>query len=114
MPGTLRALILLIIMTVIASVTYYELKAPPRVSAQSDSPTSLKQVLMQYRGQPVVLQRGAGSNYPVTLTEVGDDFVKLEAKSGSILTQNTITYVPFTSIDSVVKRPNVQAQILVR
>jgi hypothetical protein len=114
MPRTLRALILLIAITVIASVTYFELNASQKVSAQTESPTSLKEILMQYRGQTVNLQRGPGSVSPVSLTDVGDDFVKLESKSGSILSQNIITYLPFTSIDSIVKRPNVQLQILVR
>jgi hypothetical protein len=114
MPRTLRALILLIVITVVSSATYSELHAPQKVSAQAESQTSLKQVLMQYKGQPVNLQRGQGSVSPVNLAEVGDDFVKLESRSGSILSQNMITYIPFTSIDSIVKRPNVQLQILVK
>jgi len=114
MPRTLRALIPLIVITVVSSVAYFELNARQKVSAQAEGPTSLQQVLMQYRGQPVNLQRGTGSASPVNLTDVGDNFVKLESRSGSILSQNTIIYLPFTSIDSVVKRPSVQLQIVVK
>jgi hypothetical protein len=77
------------------------LKSAQKSFAASDTPSTFKQVLLQYKGKNVEIGPADNSSgrFPVRLTAIENDYIVAE----EILAPTRITYIPFATIHSIKK-----------